>query len=376
MTSARQQEGDVKAAARRGPIAAVARRATIALSSVLLVFTLSGNSCQQAGEVISAVVKDTFRISVMTLNVGGTEDEIWGVTVKWRTRYARITQWMKDAQTTPDLILLQEIAARKFFWPAALYPHDYEGLHYLIREANAATGAEYRIAYMATKGTPRGTNYLTSGLALIYNSARLRNITSAAPGQLMPAEDTPSVTGFHPRKSWPCKEPHPEFADRCGLLDGEGVFYTSGFTALNGRRNFEAAGAAFVYVADTGARVDVFNVHLHPDPPPDHLKSATYSAARELVDQMTGQAGKRILPAILAGDFNGGTEAFPNFQVSSADDVDAVTTGNQPATYRPVVVRSEALPSAPSRPAGWCAPSELIWSDHCAVFVQFEPGPA
>jgi hypothetical protein len=147
------------------------------------------------------------------------------------------------------------MAARKFLWPAALYPHDYEGLHYLIAEANAATGVNYRIAYTATKGTPIGANYLTSGLALLYNSARLRNITRAGPNPLLPAEDTPSITGFHARKSWPCKEPHQ-------------------------------------------------------------------------------------------------------------------------ANYRPVVVGSAALPVFSSRPPGWCAPPESIWSDHCAVFVQFEPGPA
>ena len=213
--------------------------------------------------------------------------------------------------------------------------------------------------------------HLTSGLALIYNSARLRNITKASAAGLQPAENTPSITGFHPRKSWPCTDPHPEFLDRCGLLDGEGVFYTSAFTALDGRRNFEAAEASFVFIADPGARVDVFNVHLYPDPPPEHLKSSTYSATRDLITQLTsGHSDKFILPPILAGDFNGGTEAFPDFQISRDSGVDAVTTGTP---YRPRVVRSDVLPDVEPKEPGFCAPRDEIWSDHCAIFVQYEP---
>ncbi|WP_433359473.1 hypothetical protein [Streptosporangium sp. CA-115845] len=341
-----------------------------------LVVALSAGGCQQVGEGLSQIERDRYQLSLLPLNIAGTQDEVWGIKVPWRDRYARVATWLKDSKTAPDLFLLQEMYARKFFWPASLRPHDHEGLHYLIKIVDDATGGSYRIGYLATRGTQMGINHLTSGVALIYNSKRLRNITRAPAAQLQPAEGAPTILGFHARKSWPCTDPHPEYADSCSLLDGEGVFYTSSFKGDDGRNNFEAAGARLVFVEDPAAHFDVFNVHLHPRSGTDYLQSPTYIATRDLIGNLTAVSGERdrpVYPPILAGDFNGGTEAFSNFVVSRADGVDAVATGTHEAAYRLETSQSDALPGGEPREPGFCAPRDRIWSDHCAIFVQFHP---
>ena len=228
---------------------------------------------------------------------------------------------------------------------------------------------------------------------MLYNADRLRNTTRAGSAPVQPAENTPSTLGLQVGKSYPCTEPAAEFANSCGLLDGDGLFWTTAFKGPKGN-TIEAAAAQFTFVADPAAHFNTYNVHLHPG-------LETYAATRDLIASYQALTAGSVFPPILAGDFNGGTEAFPEFDTAASYDVDAVTIGKSPpspvpcspgastaatsptptpscsagyaATYRLTISETVAAPSpSPSIP-GYCGTALTMWSDHCGLFAHFYP---
>jgi len=365
------------------------------LIAAIAVVMVAASGCGSVANSLSAAERDRYQLSVLTLNLVGAEGQVYTVTVPWRTRYYRAAKWVGDTGNSPDLVFLQETVARKSLGGGGgLNPHDYETLHYLIQQLDFRTGATYRIAYLATGGTALGLNYLNSGQAMLYKADRLRNTTRAGSTPVQPAENTPSTLGFQVRKSYPCTEPAAEFVNSCGLLDGDGLFWTTAFKGPNGS-SIEAAAAQFTFVADGAAHFNTYNVHLHPAP-------ETYAATRDLIASYQALTAGSVFPPILAGDFNGGTEAFPEFDTPASYDVDAVTVGKSPpspvpcspadstatatspaatpscsagyaATYRLTVSETiVAPPPSPSIP-GYCGTALTMWSDHCGLFVHFYP---
>jgi endonuclease/exonuclease/phosphatase family metal-dependent hydrolase len=325
-----------------------------------------------ACNTVAAVAKDRFRLSVMTLNLSGALPKYSSnpeVPLPWRDRYTRISDGFKALGIAPDIIALQEVTARKE-WVGTRDPQDYESLHLLISNLQASIGVQYRIAYLGAVAS--GEPGLIQGQAIIYNSARLKNVTRTGGGQPQPGDSVPSALGVGPRNSYPCAAPASRFASSCALLDGAGSYWTSVYADGTGQRHFETGHVRFAFVEDQDEQFNVYNVHLHPD-------VAGYAEAlTALVDFIeAGKPARRpVYPPIVAGDFNGGTEKLPRFDVLAGSPIDYVVGGQRPpyeAAYGFSVVRTAVLPGAAANPDGMCAPRDIAWSDHCALLADIEP---
>jgi len=347
----------------------------------ILVLMLMVSSCQAAGGV-QEIAKDRFRLTIMTLNIANALPEYSSnpeITLAWRDRYTRIADGLKTDNTTPDIIALQEATARKE-WVLHADPQDYESIHYLISKIKGTIGIEYRIAYLGA--APSGHPGLIAGEAVLYNPARLKNITKAPSTSALPGDSTPKVLGVHPRKSFPCASPASAFKGLCGLLDGEGIYYTSVWANDKGNQT-ETGAVRFTFTADDQYGFNFYNVHLHPTNPPEDDKSS--AAARNLINFMEGlKYSGNLYPPIVAGDFNGGTERIPNFEELAtpknlppdADVIDYIIGGRRtsyPSNYGFSIVKTTTLPDPRPNPDHMCAPRNVAWSDHCALVAYLEP---
>jgi endonuclease/exonuclease/phosphatase family protein len=341
----------------------------------LLALLLVGSGCQGTDDA-QKVVKDRFRLSVMTLNIAGALPRYSSnpeIDFPWRDRYARIAAGLASSGTAPDVIALQEVTARKE-WVGTRNPQDYESVHYLLSRMKATVGIEYRIAYLGA--APSGEPGLIQGQAVLYNPARLKNITRAPGASVLPGDSTPSTVGVHPRRSYPCASPAGEFQALCSLLDGDGVYYTSVWADDKSNMHFETGAVRFAFTADDQYGFTFYNVHLHPTEAEADDKSSP--AARNLISFMEGlRFTGTAYPPIVAGDFNGGIERFPTFtQLAAGDGIDYVIGGlrsSYPSTYGFSVVKQAVLPGPSQNPDGMCAPRDVAWSDHCAVVAYLEP---
>jgi hypothetical protein len=336
--------------------------------------------------------RDPHAVSVLTLNLRGTHNE-WendnGVgitTIPWRERYGRLASWMADTGTLPDLIALQEVPARKFWWSP--YPHleppDYESLFVLIDQISRRTGAQYRIAYLSADYVHEGLQPLHQGRALIYNADRVRNTTALVNSWAVAHNDT-KTTGVHMRTSWPCDQPSPAFAGRCDLIDLDGRHWVSAYThPATGQWARGPQAAVFELVSDPGKHIIVINVHAHRDADPDDQL-----AIRTLVATVWSAWAPRnkLIPPIVAGDLNGspdlpdGEPTLPDFDTTATEYVEYVLIG-KPSAYPSMYAPAAETLTFPSRTPfaaeppgerGYCGTLATVLSDHCAVFAQYLP---
>ncbi|UJP41328.1 exonuclease/endonuclease/phosphatase family protein [Cellulomonas palmilytica] len=338
----------------------------------------------------------------MTLNIAGALPDFGGdpgVEMAWRERYARIGAGLQEVGWRPDIIALQEVTARKGWFGAGDDPDDYEAMQVLIRGLKDAVGVDYRIAYLGAVASNHPG--LVQGQAVLYNAARLRNITAPGMTSVLEGDKQPEVLGVYPRKSYPCT-PSQDAPDACALLDGAGLFWTSVFFRTDVRkRTFESGHVRFAFVAD-GEQFTFYNVHLHPRIVDGAEVNGAWRALLDLVERVEAHPySTRVYPPIVAGDFNGGVEGFPSFRQIAPDDasdplrgndmgIDFViagtrtgppttagtTSGTDQTDYRYEIraTRTAILPEPDvDDPDGLCAPLDVAWSDHCAVLVQIEP---
>jgi hypothetical protein len=236
-----------------------------------------------------------------------------------------------------------------------------------------SVGVRYRIAYLGAADSSHPG--LVAGQAVLYNEARLKNVTGAPANRIQDGRSRPTVLGVNPRRSYPCEYPAAEFQDPCSVLDGDGAYWTSVFADPTGAKHFESGFVRFAFVADEQSQFNFYNVHLHPDVP------GSVTAATDLVMSMEAlRFAGTVYPPIIAGDFNGGTEAFPTFQEFASGSppavIDYIIAGTPPehsATYAMKSVGSAQLPGPSPNPDGICAPRSVAWSDHCAVVAYLEP---
>ncbi|WP_371551376.1 hypothetical protein OG266_38380 [Streptomyces sp. NBC_00554] len=323
----------------------------------------------EIAKILWEVAKERFQLSVVTLNIVGASPSYWGIDLPWRDRYQRIADGFKANAIAPDVIALQEVAARKE-WFLRRDPHDHESLHFLISKIEDAVNVRYRIAYLGA--APSNEPGLVQGQAVLYNPVRLKNVTKAPSASILPGDSRPEVTGVNPRKSYPCATPAKEFEASRSLLDGEGVFWTSIFAGNRNYNVFQAGCVRFAFAEDEDEQFNFYNVHLDPDLP------GSYEAANELIDFMETRRYSRraIYPPMIAGDFNGGYEKFPKFDELAGVDIDYIIGGKRAAhesTYGFSVIKRSILPGKTPNPDGNCTTRDVAWSDHCALLAQIEP---
>ena len=341
--------------------------------------------------------------------------------VTWQTRYSRIGTFLATAPSQPDFIVLQEASG---FWSCttdARRMPDYASIDFLLDAIRTATGEQYRIAYFYSDklGTSMGDAYvgtqlsggctLRGGRALLYRATRFRNVlenvTTAFP------YDHEGGAGSHAMNSMPCCFPAADRADVCALIDGppqvtprcptpspSGVSWVVrhiGDTGLVAGPVF----SRFEYRDFPGSFLHVYNVHMSTlndelvgiAPINDHVTSMEARFGSPQTDL--------IFPPILIGDFNLSTTAilhnhppapidptsprpplFPRFDIAAWSDQDGLTGA--------LIGRRSEFPSkqvpyvniAQAPPGNGCffngGDPATLWSDHCAIYVRFDPAPA
>ncbi|MFJ7047358.1 hypothetical protein ACIQVC_28745 [Streptomyces sp. NPDC101112] len=360
-------------------------RTTLArVTTLALLAGLAGVGCSEENrEAAREFLRDRYRLTIMTLNIAGALPGFSStpeISLPWRERYQRIANGFKDGAVSPDIIALQEATARKE-WTLSRDPEDYESLHYLIEQLSISVGRKYRIAYLGA--FPSNHPGLIQGQAVLYDPARLKNATKAPTGSMQPGDQRPALLGVHPRKSYPCDSPAEAYKDQCGLLDGEGVFWTAAFENKGKKKEFQTGHVRFAFAEEEQSQFNFYNIHLTTagvDSSESEKQAAERAAeaAVALINYIEGRAyeQKPIYPPLLAGDFNGGTERFPHFDRLADWNIDFIL-GGDPAFYeasqKHVDPKQSVLPGEAPNPDGMCAPREVAWSDHCAVSVEVTP---
>jgi hypothetical protein len=361
----------------------------------VVAFNAAGDSepAETCGAALEESGVENGDLSILELNLRGLH-EYWGgaetpqdhtAFIRWQERYDRVAQWMESTRTQPDVIALQEVHLKIFGTVGDIVP-DYEPLFVLISQIHARTGADYRIAYASGTCGNRGPFKVEcAGSAVIYNNARVRNSTSSPPGEpILGAAERPAP-GVYPRESFPCTHPSPAFAGHCDLRDGKGLYWSSIYRMATGELR---DGPAFVTFERRGGpgRIGVYNAHVLTWP--DAEVHPAYTALTDLVDQMEHQrpAGTRRYPPVIVGDFNTGindmvTATMPggglaNFDIAGYDDRDVV--GVLGGEWRKFPADFAAAPEVkvlplPHQGSTYCGSTDVLWSDHCAIFVRLRP---
>jgi hypothetical protein len=312
-------------------------------------------------------------LSVLNLNLEGT-NPVYG---PWRERYAEVARWMKDTGAAPDLLVLQEVPASKCWFASNCDPADYEAVFELLDGIRTTTGMTYRVALLSTGAPVEGWNPLYQGQAVLYNPARLRNVTPAPGGALPSGSITRSA---EPHASYPCASPPAKSAGLCAMVDRAP-------DGLSWGPHWASEGVAFgrfgfVERADR-AVVDVYDFHaptIAGTDVPDLQLAA--ESVRRLERLAPPEAGARLIPPLLLGDFNNtiefmGDEVAPGGRLGDFEllayapspEVIGILEGRPtvfPARFAASVASNRFLPEATPEP---CGPPRVRWSDHCAEYA-------
>ena len=360
----------------------------------------------QNGSAIIEESRDRLGLSVLAVNLRGIHDvPCQGPSVLWRERYKRIAQWMGTSGKRPDIIAIQEL-------PGVIWcPFNHERLKYysaanvLLTEIRNATGQEYRIAYLVDEKTREGFGgcaadggHSLSGCqvygtrALFYRPEKLRNML-VSPNDLGVAYNDTSTTGPHLRRSLPCCKPAPGEEGVCSLIDGPPqrdrcpIDTPSGLVWLS--KGIHAAFTRFQLVAEPESLVHFYNIHLGWERVPGSTDSPVpaVDAINQLVTAMEARypQTERLYPPILAGDFNMSPDGsipdfdryFERFQIALwSPEVMGMLRGKSDSfssKQTPYAVESLVLPGpgCETKPE----PVESLWSDHCGLYLRFEPAP-
>lgn len=370
----------------------------IRLIKSIVIATLSSGilGCQSTplGTVTQDLARDQLGVSVLSVNLmdilnvpRSSQDG-----VPWQTRYARIFTWMKDNQTFPDVIALQEAPA---FWSCPTDGRklpDYAAIDFLLDGIREASGEQYRIAYLIA-GKPHGSGgsdwigttpvglCSTQGdMALLYRPSRVRNVITS-PG----ATDTVITAYTEPlplqssylARSVQCCSPAADRSDVCQFIDEPatvpqpghfeatmgtcatplGLAWTRSRLATQGsnrsRATMDALFSRFELVGQPGNFFHIYNVHRgwnqdwgdqHPDgsAAPQILDFGSQNI-NQLVSDMENKfrsTGEASYPPILVGDFNLGapleaelfppmTSYFQRFEVGTFFGIDGVLFGKR-----------------------------------------------
>jgi hypothetical protein len=335
-------------------------------------------------------------ISILNLNIQGRDTEFG----PWRSRHARLASWMGAEQVVPDLIVLQEMPAKKCFFLGGCDPYDYEAAFELMVRIENAVGVPYRVALFSAP--PTGEPRLDQGRLVLYNPARIRNATPIR-GAVGPWDSL--TRDIRPHYSHPCADTPERLRRMCARVDGTAP---TAFAAPHWAAGKPEAGIAFgrfslAEVPPDSSNppvLDVYDEHApfipNSDGTPD-LMIAVDAVAR-LEQVLPASSGARLLPPLLIGDFNIDSKAMAlemdpgarmeRFEIVAYSppyvdtdettpdgDVIGVIAGKPslfPSRFRPDVRSNRILPEL--TPFA-CGSYPVRWSDHCGQYVELGLAP-
>lgn len=325
-------------------------------------------------------------LSILSLNLEGTNSSERG---PWRARYTHVGEWMGSSHLIPDALLLQETPGRKCWYLGGCEPYDYESAFTLMLAIKAATGIDYRVAFIST-GDPVEGGMLYQGRAVLYNPVRLRNIT---PRQPWPPIAWPYrlSNAIVARASLPCARPADGMQSLCALIDTDVRPDRTYWGPHWGMRSAAFGRFALAEHEQHAAQVDLYSVHAQIIPGSDWVPDlAPVGDAVDWIEQVSPPSGTRLLPPVLSGDFNT-TENFMEREVAetqrlskleiagyapppdTSDEVIGTLVGepaSYPSRFAAKTVVSRFLPEVGS---GLCGAPAKRWSDHCAQYIELTP---
>src|SRR5262249_41824999 len=245
----------------------------------------------------------------------------------------------------PDVIALQEVAARVWYPDNHNFILDYEPAGAMLASLQRGTVVRYRIAYMQIFVRDRrlgpGPTSMggalrecrgASGIALLYNPNRIRNVLTDVCNVPIPAGLATQV------------------ADDVAVARLE----------LALRRN---------------TTFHVYNVHLTWRGSPGYLQSQ--SAVRSILSSVEPGV-QRWIPPLMVGDFNNEQEFvrewLGDFDFLGAAPLDGIiyTLAGNPSHYSSsaTVVTHETIQLPSGSTQGGCKDPGRLWSDHCGVLTM------
>lgn len=366
------------------------------LCSALLMFLIIALLAGCTGGVPDTPpVSQPAHLTLLTINLHNVVDEPkFNPVGNWMVRFDRIGSGLQAGDVRPDVIALQEVNG----WMWCTFNHnivpDYTPLDYLLTALANGTGIQYRVAYMTALSwsegnfheSLNGTNLIAcramSGLALLYNPQRIRNLMTDTPsGDADSAfpHDYADQSGAHLRRSLPICNPAagnmaesridgPAQTDKCNQQTPGGLAWITSNAAALARLEFlERPGAVF----------HVYNIHPHWDGTQHPIDVSTINAAVSALEELFGAS--RWIPPIIMGDFNThendptSNGDFPRFDLYGRTvQNDFIIVGKPqsfPASARITDYVSTEMPRVPPE-EGHCHSIEVLWSDHCAVLTR------
>lgn len=365
--------------------------------AILVAALLSLSACNPS--TVTPDSQSAARPALLSINLRGVMDQPCNNPAgNWKFRYANIGSGLKAGGVVPDVIALQEVNGWTwctFDWG---FIRDYTPLDVLLSELESGTGVKYRIAYLnaltkvegnfhcATEGRWQNACRAMSGLALLYNPDRVRNLMADTPAEEAAqafAHDAAYQDGAHLQRSLPDCEPAagsmvssqidgPAQRDKCNRDTPGGLAWIA--------RN-DVALARFEWLERPGSVFHVYNVHLatHPDPGQPDKHPESVRIVNDAVTALEDRFGaSRWIPPIIMGDFNTldndevTLAEFPRFDYRGRADLnDYILSGK--STFFPSAASitghiTTEMPRVPPEQGGCHAP-HAMWSDHCAVLT-------
>src|SRR6266498_1607275 len=332
-------------------------------------------------------------LTLLTINLRGVVDETQdNPAANWMFRFDHIGSGLKAAGAVPDVIALQEVTG----WMWCTFNHhiiqDYTPLDYLLIALKNGTGVQYRIAYLNALSFSQGNFHLKmngtdlnacqamSGLALLYNPNRIRNLMVDTPTEDAAsafAHDAALQEGAHLQRSLPICNPAngilvspqidgPSQTDKCNRETPGGLAWITGTAGALARLEF---------VERPGTKFHVYNVHVSWTELDHPREVQLVNAAVSALEERFGPS--RWIPPIIMGDFNTTTndptvDEYPTFDAQGrATRDDWILSGKPesfPASANIVGHVSVEMPRVPPS-QGNCHGLQVLWSDHCAVLT-------
>jgi hypothetical protein len=343
--------------------------------------SVGSTACGEAG----SMPKPT--LSVVTANMANAADHD-GMT--WKDRIDAFAAAITANAPAPDIISMTESAG---LWHCAVAPYrqaeDYDLVDRLISKLNASLGVTYRVAYLTGASgqikNPLGTPFCWyySGDTLLYNPARLKNLTpDDVRGRVQVGHDD-ALIGFQIRRSLPlCSrgsnlEPldqlidGPPQMDRCNRQTPSGPAYAQVDRNRGGDETLVASLARFSLVDVPGSSFDVVTTHPMANEEEDHAETIN-----SFISALTGaayRAADPYWPVVVVGDYNTLIDqAWPRntTQVARSDLMAAALgagVGRQP-THSLSLTSATPLPNRNP-----CTGPQAVgeFSDHCGLLVRF-----
>lgn len=249
------------------------------------------------------------------------------------------------------------------------------------------TGVTYRVAYLTGRAGGFGVGCgVYHSDAILYNPARLVNVTQTIGGSVAHDTETPTLFGVpHVRRSLPlCNRgtnlmrletliDGPPQTDKCGRATPSGPANV----VFNKDGHIVGSHVRFAFVHRPGEFIDVFNMH-----PNGGQEQADKFLMQRLVESLSPPpyAGASLLyPPVMAGDFNmlEVESNFPKFITAvppPQEDVPRIMIGATDAFPARLRVRTVQKLVVPDLPGGMlCQGStKYLVSDHCGLFARFD----